>query len=124
MRRKSKQINPVRRNFIRILFFANALIWLGFTVNVILDLANKSNSTAIVFIAIFMLGNTGAMLWSGIMLAKPQKWGYYFALAIVFINILYTLFVQFGFLDIITFVLDAIILIALILFQKEFIANP
>ena len=125
MRRKSKRTDPVKRNVARLLFFVNALVWLGFAAYVVLDMANNLNEiSAAVFVGIFMLVNAGLMLWCGIMLTKPQKWGYYFALALIFINILYTLSVQFGLLDIITFVLDVIILIVLISFQKEFLSNP
>jgi hypothetical protein len=107
------------------LFFVNALAWIGFAIFVVLDMVNNLNQvSAAVFVGLFMLGNAGLMIWSGILLAKPQKWGYYFALAVILINILYSLSVQFGLLDVITIVLDIIIFVVLIAFQKEFIANP
>lgn len=106
------------------LFFVNALVWIGFAVSVVLDMVNNLNQvSAAVFVGLFMLGNAGLMIWSGILLTKPPKWGYYFALAVIFINILYTLSVQFGLLDIITIVLDIAIFIVLISIQKEFISN-
>jgi uncharacterized membrane protein len=122
-KRTPRRTDPAKRNVARILFFVNALVWVGFSVYVVLDMANNFNEiSAAVFVGIFMLVNAGLMLWCGIMLAQPQKWGYYFALVFLFLNILYTLSVQFGLLDIITFVLDVIILIVLISFQKEFLS--
>jgi hypothetical protein len=124
-KRISKQTDPVKRNAVRFLFFFNALAWIGFAIYVVLDMVNNLNQvSAAVFVGLFMLGNAGLMIWSGILLAKPQKWGYYVALAVIFINILYSLSVQFGLLDIITIIFDIIIFVMLIIFQKEFIANP
>ncbi len=123
MKRKSKRYSPVRRDIVRILFFLNALFWLGFSIYVVLDMINNLNLSSAIFVGIFMFGNAGLMIWSGVLLSRPQKWGYYFALIIILINIFYTLSVQFGFLDVITFVLDLIILLLLIFFQKEFLSN-
>jgi len=123
MKRKSKRYSPVRRDIVRILFFLNALFWLGFSIYVVLDMINNLNLSSAIFVGIFMFGNAGLMIWSGTLLSQPQKWGYYFALIIILINIFYTLSVQFGFLDVITFVLDLIILLLLIFFQKEFLSN-
>jgi len=101
----------------------NALFWLGFGIYVVLDMANNLNMSSAIFVGIFMFGNAGLMIWSGTLLYRRQKWGYYFALIIILINIFYTLSVQFGLLDVITFVLDLIILLMLIFFQKEFLSN-
>jgi len=124
MKRKSKRYNPARRDIVRVLFFLNALFWLGFGIYVVLDMFNNLNVSSAIFVGIFMFGNAGLMIWSGTLLSQPQKWKYYFALIIILINIFYTLSVQFGFLDVITFVLDLIILLMLVFFQKEFLSNP
>jgi len=123
MKRKSKRYSPVRRDIVRVLFFLNALFWLGFSIYVVLDMINNLNLSSAIFVGTFMFGNAGLMIWSGVLLSRLQKWGYYFALIIILINIFYTLSVQFGFLDVITFVLDLIILLLLIFFQKEFLSN-
>jgi hypothetical protein len=124
-KRTSKHTDPVKRNLARVLFFLNALFWLGFGMYVVVDMTTHlSGISAAVFVGIFMLGNAALMLWCGIMLVQPPKWGYYFALALVFVNLIYVLFVQFGLLAVLALVLDVAILIVLIFFQKEFTPNP
>ncbi len=100
MKRKSKRYSPVRRDIVRVLFFLNALFWLGFSIYVVLDMINNLNLSSAIFVGIFMFGNAGLMIWSGTLLSQPQKWGYYLAFIIILINIFYTLSVQFGFLDV------------------------
>jgi len=119
-KKTSRQINPAKRNLARTLLIANALVWFGFAIYMILEMTSHSNQvSAAVFVGLFMLGNAGLMLWSGILLGQAARWGYYFALGIVLINLLYSLSVQFGLLPIITIVLDVCIIIVLVALRKE-----
>ena len=102
------------------LFFLNACIWLVFAVNGILRLANSSNIPliAIWVVTILMFGNAGAMLLTGLWLGQQSRWAYYLALVILFINILLTFTDQVGFYDILTVLLDFII-VGLLFFDRK-----
>jgi hypothetical protein len=61
-------------------------------------------------VALLMFGNVAAMLVSAWLAGKRWKWGYFLALAVLLANILLTFTDQFGFLDLVTLLLDLAIL--------------
>ena len=102
------------------LFFLNAAIWLFFGITGILRLINGSNIPTVTLwiITILMFGNVGAMLVVGLWLGRQSRWAFLFALAVLFINILLTFTDQVGFFDIVTALLDLVIL-GLLFFDRK-----
>ncbi len=94
------------------LFFLNAAIWLLFGVWSVLRLSAATSGHALtaVVVAILMFGNAAAMLWSGVTIAKRQKRFYALALAVLLVNIVLTFTDQFGLLDLLTLLLDLVLL--------------
>lgn len=100
----------------RLLFFLNSVIWAVLGIVGIVRLLSRSpeqGSTAWV-IAILIFGNAAAMLISGVLVARGGRLGYFFALAVLVINIVLTFTDQFGSLDLITLLIDLLLLCLLI----------
>jgi hypothetical protein len=102
------------------LFGLNTFLWLVFGIMSILRLnqGGTPSSATLWVVAILMFGNTGAMLISGIWLGKRIKLAFFFALAVLGINILLTFTDQVGFLDILTALID-FGLLGLLLFDRR-----
>jgi hypothetical protein len=94
----------------------NTFIWVAFGIIYLFRdfsrIPDEVISTWVV--ALLMFGNAAAMLLSGILIARPARWGYYFALAVLLVNILLTFTDQVGALDWITFFIDLLLLVLLI----------
>ena len=106
--------------FTQWLFFFNACIWLVFAVNSIFRLVNSSNTPliAIWVVTILMFGNAGTMLVTGLWLGQRSRWAFFLALVVLFVNILLTFTDQVGFYDIVTVLLDFVIL-GLLLYDRK-----
>ncbi len=102
------------------LFFLNAAIWFFFGITSILRLANGNNPPIITLwvIIILMFGNVGAMVVTGLWLGRQSRWAFLLALVVLFINILLTFTDQVGFFDIVTALLDFVIL-GLLLYDRK-----
>ena len=89
-------------------FGLNALLWLVFGIMGILRLANANTTPMFILwvVTILTFGNASAMLIAGIWLGKRTKWAFFFALAVLGINILLTFTDQVGFFDILTALID------------------
>jgi hypothetical protein len=94
------------------LFFLNAAIWILFGVWSLLRVASSNPSHTFIpwLVAILMFGNAGAMLGSGIGLKNRQKRFYYLAVVVLAVNIILTVTDQFGILDLITLMIDVVLL--------------
>ena len=100
----------------QILFFVNAIIWLLFGVVSLYRMATGESDYAITLlvIAIFMFGNVAAMLVAGFVIRWPQKRWFWLATAVLLINIILTFTDQVGIFDLLTLLLDVVILSLLI----------
>jgi len=102
----------------RILFLANALIWVG------LGAAMLVRSTAVLgpqvrwVLAAAMLANAAMMGWLGVRIVNGSRRLYVLALCFLAVNILLTVTDQFGLWDGITLVIDAV-LVALLLHMRS-----
>jgi hypothetical protein len=102
----------------RILFLANALIWVG------LGAAMLARSTAVLgpqvrwVLAAAMLANAAMMGWLGVRIVNGSRRLYVLALCFLAVNILLTVTDQFGLWDGITLVIDAV-LVALLLHMRS-----
>ena len=105
------------------LFFLNAFIWLTFGIMGILRLARGNTTPTITLwvITILMFGNVGALVISGWWLGKRSKWAFIFALAVLGINLLLTFTDQVGFFDILTALIDLVIVGLLIYDRKNYL---
>jgi hypothetical protein len=103
------------------LFFLNAAIWLAFgVVSVVRIGGNAGQGVTALVVAILMFGNAGAMALSGVFLGKRRILFYLFALAVLAVNVLLTFTDQFGAFDLITLIIDLVLLGILIVARKRF----
>ena len=102
------------------LFGLNAAIWLIFGILGILRLARGNTTPTITLwvITVMMFGNVGAMLLAGWWLGKRSKWAFFFALAVLGVNLLLTFTDQVGFFDILTALID-LGLLGLLLYDRK-----
>ena len=133
MRKKTKKVTPgSNRNKIdplkilmaRIFFFLNALLWLGYGVYIYYDMAvlnNNTNSADVV--TLFTFANAGLLLFSGIKFGNPQKWIYYFALAVAVFNTILTLWNILDLYFLVSFLIDLLTLWAIFPLRKKYFLN-
>jgi threonine/homoserine efflux transporter RhtA len=72
-------------------------------------------------IVILMVGNSGAMAFSGYFLSRRARWSYNLALVVLGINILLSVTDQVGASDWVTLIIDLILMSILIAARKEFL---
>lgn len=102
------------------LFFTNAAIWLVFGLVSLMRMtrANPDFMVTALIIAILMFGNVGAMLVCGIGIGTRRRLFHYLAIVVLAINIVLTFTDQVGAFDIITVVIDSVLLGLLIATRK------
>ena len=100
----------------QVLFYLNALIWLSFGLFSLARLraAPSASPLALAVIAVLMAGNAAAMFIAGATLALRSRLAHAFALAVLLANILLTFTDQFGLFDLLTLLLDLILLILIV----------
>jgi hypothetical protein len=120
MRLFSGKVNPIKTA--QALFFLNAAIWLLLGVISLVRMASSGSVQVItaLVIAVLMFGNAGAMLVSGIGLSKQQRLVYFFAIAVLVVNIILTITDQFGVVDLITLILDLFLLGLLVATRSQY----
>lgn len=94
------------------LFYLNAVIWLVIGGASLIRLINDDSNQVMVFlvIAVMMFGNAGAMAFSGWGIGRTRKWWYVVAVLVLVVNIVLTFTDQFGLLDLITLIIDLVLL--------------
>jgi hypothetical protein len=107
------------------LFYLNAAIWLLFGIWSLARLAGGESGMVITLlvVALLMFGNVAAMLCCGWGLSRPQRRWYYLALAVVVVNVVLTVTDQFGLFDLITLLVDLVLLGLLLAVRKRY-TNP
>ncbi|MCE9645656.1 MAG: hypothetical protein K8S20_06615 [Chloroflexi bacterium] len=100
-----------RRKLARTLFFFNAVIWLADVVYVYFDMAVVNNNQSAADIAsIFVLFSAVVFFAAGMLLGRPGKISYYFALLAATLNLIFCLMNFSNFFFLITLLVDAVIL--------------
>lgn len=101
---------------VRFLFYLNAVIWLLLGLISLYRLGTGDNAypVTMLVVAILMFGNVVALMLSGFMLKWPQKRWFWLGTAVLLINIILTFTDQVGLFDLLTLLLDVIILSLLI----------
>jgi len=113
---------PIPVTAARVLFLVNALIWAVFgVVTLVRTSAGGENMVVtMVVIGVLMFGNAGAMLLAGLGLGMRRRIAWLFALAVLAVNIALTFTDQVGLLDIVTFAIDAVLVILLVLVRERY----
>jgi hypothetical protein len=93
-------------------FYLNAAIWLSFGVWSLIRIMNQNpeQGTTTWIVALLMFGNVGAMLICGAGIGTGRVVFYYLAIFVLVVNIILTLTDQFGIFDLITLLIDLILL--------------
>ena len=123
-RKNPKEINPLRNNVARSLFFLNAILWFIYVVYIYYDMAvvNNNKSSADI-VTVFVFVNAMAMLVSGIVFGGPKKWTYYFPLAVVLLNMLLTLLNIIELFFMFIFIIDLLIFVTILPLRKNYLLN-
>jgi len=120
LRAKSNRVPHLNRAA-QALFFVNAAIWFLFGIISLARLASKpGQEMAAMVIGLLMLGNVGAMLAAGIGMGRQNRWLYYFGVAVLLVNIILTFTDEFGIFDLITLLLDVLLLGLLVVIGSRF----
>ena len=124
MRKKQqKYYFDIKIKIARVLFFVNALIWLGFSIFLFRDMTRLNSGTSAFVAAFFVLTIAGTMLASGIMIAKRIGWAYYFGLIVLALNIFLSFIGEFGVFTFISILVDIILLMILFSFQRPYFSK-
>ncbi len=102
------------------LLVLNGVIWLFFGIISLLRLGDQPAVTLVV-IALLMFGNVAAFLLAAWWLGRETRLSFYFALAVLIVNILLTFTDQVGLFDWLTVLIDAAALAILLLHRPRFL---
>ena len=96
----------------QILLFMNAAVWLLFGLISLVRIATGESAatSTLLVVAVLMFGNVAALLIAGIVVRKPQKRWFWLVTAVLLINIILTFTDQVGIFDLLTLLLDLLIL--------------
>ena len=94
------------------LLFVNAAVWLLFGLISLVRMATGESAatSTLLVVAVLMFGNVAALLIAGIVVRKPQKRWFWLVTAVLLINIILTFTDQVGIFDLLTLLLDLLIL--------------
>jgi len=122
MRISNLSINPSLLVRYLLIFTAAILFILG-AATFMRTNANPDMKVMYLIYAVLMLGDGVAMLVSGLLINKQKKQIYWFAVIVLSLNIILTIFDQFGMIDFLFVLLNAVTLFFLLRFRKEFYIN-
>ena len=121
MQTTSHRFDPVV--IARYLLFVTTAVLVIFAIGTFIRLPQRSEWMLVYSVyAILMLGDAAAMLVSGLYLNKERKVVYWFAVVIVSLNIVLTIFDQFGLIDFLFSLLNFITLIFLLIARRNILA--
>jgi phosphatidylserine synthase len=135
MSRKAKKVEPPskRRNKSNLwkitlgrgFFILNAILWFAYGVYIYYDMAvrNKNTSSADL-LTLFVFINAGFLLFSGIKFGKPEKWTYFFALAVVAFNAILSLLNILDLFFLLSFLIDLLTLWTVISLYRQYFPKP
>jgi hypothetical protein len=109
-------------SLVRYLFFitAIALVVLG-AGSFMRDNENPEMKIIYGIYAVLMFGDAIAMLVCGLYIVRQMKTIYWFAVFILGLNLVLTIFDQFGLIDLLFSLLNAVTLAGLLVFRREFL---
>lgn len=113
-------LRPV--SYVRYLFFFTAILLVVLAAVSLMRINPNPQMTAVyVVYAVLMFGDAAAMLICGLYIDKKMKTIFWFAVTALGLNIILTVFDQFGLVDFLFALLNLITLIPLIVLRKEFL---
>jgi hypothetical protein len=108
--------------FVRYLFFITAAVLTALSAGTFMRINNNPSMKILYAIyAVLMLGDALAMLFCGLYLKSQPKTVYGISVIVLSLNIVLTVFDQFGMADLLFSLLNLATLIPLLLFRKEFL---
>jgi lysylphosphatidylglycerol synthetase-like protein (DUF2156 family) len=109
-------------NIARYLFFLTAIILVVLAAGSFMRVNENPNlMIAYAVYGVLMFGDAIAMLVCGLYINKKMNLVFWFAVILLSLNIILTLFDQFGLVDLLFSLLNLITLTPLLLFRKEFL---
>lgn len=102
------------------LFFLTVAILVVFGVGSLLRVnENPDRVVLYIFYALIMFSDAVIMLFCVLQLNKRKKWIYYLTVFVLCLNIILTIFDQFGLVDLLFLLLNLVTLIVLVVARKE-----
>jgi hypothetical protein len=103
------------------LFILNAVIWAVIGIMSLTRLGSTlSDQPAMALIlSILMFGNAAAMLWCGWAIGRQKMLYIYLAMSVLIVNLSLTITDQFGFLDLVTLLIDLVLLVVLVVLRNR-----
>lgn len=119
MQTTSRISNPIQVT--QRLFYLNAAVWVLLGIYTLWRMRTGGSFDAIgaILIGMLMFGNAFILLLAGVGLAERTRLTYVFAVLILVVNILLTFTDQFGWLDLLTLLLDLVILALLVIYRRQ-----
>lgn len=109
-------------SYLRYIFFITAILLTVLSAGSFLRASGNPNLKVIYIVyAVLFLGDAIAMLICGLYINRYLKLIYWFAVTVVGLNIILTLFDQFGLIDFLFVMLNIVTLIPLLVYRKEFL---
>jgi len=110
------------KEWARILFYANAAIWMPLAAITVVRASGGSPEQRItgIVLTVLMVGNALAMVLSGLGLRRRSRVFYLFAVAVVLVNLVLAWADQVGWLDVLTGMIDLVLLVLLVVVRKEY----
>jgi hypothetical protein len=108
--------------FVQYLFFFTAVVLMTFGVSSMFRAGPRPDMKMIYMVyAILMFGDALAMLFCGLLIRARKTAIFWLAVTLLSLNILLTIFDQFGLIDLLFVLLNVIILTPLLVLRKEFL---
>ena len=125
MARHSQEIDqaPASVKAAQALFILMGLIWFIFGVATLVGMGSSSTNPTITLwiVALLMFGNAGALLFSGWGIGRQNKLFFCLGILVLAINIFLTVTDEFGIFDLITLIIDLVLLILLFVTRSRYL---
>jgi hypothetical protein len=124
IRKKYKKVDTLAPKILtaQFLLYVNAFIWFAFGIYLFVDMVNAGNTISVILlISFFLLINVVSMVFCAVTLGRRDAWAYYFSLFTVIINAIVTRLGRFEVFDLLTFIVDIIILVFLLFMGKAYL---
>ena len=108
------------------LFYLLGVIWLAFGVSSIMRMGSISSNVPLAIlwiIAISMFVNALLLIWIGWGIGRGNRFYFYFGLLLLAGNIFLTFTDEFGFLDLLTLIINFVLLVLLLVGHSKFLEN-
>lgn len=114
---------PVSVKAAQVLFFLMGAIWISFGTAALIKLVNSDTNPTITLwvVGLLMFGNAGAFLFLGWGIGRQNKIFFYLGILVLVVNILLTVTDEFGAFDLITLIIDLVLLVLLIITRSRYL---